>query len=170
VKRRFTIGGVRVSEVAMIRVHVWLPNEQSVGHSSAEIGTAGEDHATYVSWWPTAEVSSIGSVTGGATPSLSYDIGKKTVPDRTLDIEGLDEAETSIWWINFTRKPDAKYSLPIQNCSWAVVSALKAGGADKFFPWHQIFERLNVPLASLNADAAFQKVWERSPRNSRVLG
>jgi len=154
----------------MIRAFFWLPADNSVGHSAAEIG-AGEPYANYVSWWPTKTVRSIRSVPGFSSPPRSADVREmKREPDRTLDIDGLDEEEASVWWTNFTRKPDAKYALPTQNCSWAVVNALKVGGADKFFPWHQIFERLNVPLSAIDVDAAFQKMWEHGFRYTTVFG
>lgn len=133
----------------MIRVYFWLPNDADVGHSSAQIGCTNEGYAAYVSWWPSVPVNSPKPVSGRAN-SFATDVAiEKRNADVTFDIEGLDEVAASSWWSSFLATSTSDYNLRSNNCSWAVVAALKAGGSDAFFPWHQFFEKSNIPTTNL---------------------
>jgi hypothetical protein len=141
----------------VIRTYFWLPTETNVGHSSAQIGCANETYASYVSWWPAAEIV-LGKSIPGQANSLDGDIrseGNKQ-PDKELDIGGLDETEASDWWRSMISNDESKYVLHKENCSWAVVRALEAAGSGKYFPWNHICERFNLPISAFHGSRAFE--------------
>lgn len=128
----------------MIRVYVWLPVGANVGHVSAQIGQHDEPDAIYVSWWP-AGAKDLDKRRTGRASSLSDDkLAEKSEPHKVRDIDGLCENDAAAWWEKFLSQDDPEYNLPKQNCAWAVVSVLKAGGADDHFPWYHLLKKYNV--------------------------
>ena len=128
-----------------IIVNIWLPTAINVGHASAKIGCDGEEFSTYVSWWPSDDPT---TKSPGCYQSECEDlVAEKRKADVSINIEGLDEERAARWWREFRSSGEALYGLSDKNCSWAVVSALKAGGSDKLFPWHQKLESKNLFVA-----------------------
>jgi hypothetical protein len=137
----------------MILVYIWLPEGGNVGHTSLQLGEVGDPEVTYISWWPATNLDPLKKAQG-VTHSLAEDIEcESRLPDITIELEmlkngqGLNEGAIRNWWANF-QSQNVKYGLGGKNCSWVVVSALKAGGSDRFFPWHKLNVKRNIPLKS----------------------
>ena len=124
----------------MIRVHIWHPDSTNVGHAAAELsGTASTE---YVSWWPNEPT--IAKKVIGQQLTFAEDVASEgRSPDTTHQFDDLDPDAASQWWLDFLAN-DPHYHLGSTNCSWAVVSALKAAGADARFPWHRLLEKHNL--------------------------
>jgi len=119
-----------------IEVNIWMPNAYDVGHASLAV----KDH-TYISWWPTEDPL---KARPGAAPSFSGDVSAEgRLPDLVVRLHDLQADKICEWWDNFIAAKNT-YSLSNQNCSWAVVTALKAGGSDSFFQWHRLLEVKNL--------------------------
>ncbi len=138
----------------MIRVNIWLPNLTNVGHSSAQIGCDGEAYSEYVSWWPGSE--NILKPNPGRCSSEEIDReSEKSLQHKYFEFSGLREEDSALWWRSFSASDRANYSLAQYNCSWAVISALKAGGSDNLFPWHRLFERYNLKVLNVDYEQTF---------------
>lgn len=124
----------------MIVAEFWLPRNQSVGHAAATIVSERDGYTTNISWGPTGD--EIKNAMGHSTSDES----EPNLPDRTITIFGLDDKAAAIWADNCKNDPRSKYNLGSTNCSWAVVSALKAGGSDKYFPMHQFHLTRNAKI------------------------
>lgn len=130
---------------AMITVYIWNPSGTNVGHASAKI--QGISKNAYISWWPK---NSWKESLPGSVNSEQGDIeaeGRK--PDDKCVLYGLNEVAGIAWWENLlTRK--GHYQATTNNCAWAVISMLKASGADKKISWTSVMTRYNVPLVVLS--------------------
>jgi hypothetical protein len=137
----------------MIRVNIWLPDSCNVGHTSAEISCAGPSYSTYVSWWPNYD--NILKAHEGRSCTYEEDMRAEGRPsDVRHEIETLDEMASAKWWTEFLASEKPNYKLGGTNCSWAVVSALKAGGSDSCFPWFRLLEKHNLKNLSLPKEEA----------------
>jgi len=130
----------------MIQVYVWNPRGLNVGHAAAQIGPAS-DRDGYVSWWPTNEERWKESQ-AGAAPTFEDDVRSEgdRQPDSVRTVARLDEGAAKRWW-QALRARRGQYSGMNQNCAWAVIMALKAGGADDRIQWDGSLARYNIPLA-----------------------
>ena len=125
----------------MITVNVWFPNGRNVGHASAQIG-ANE----YVSWWPT---SSWLKKRPGVAKTLAGDIeAEGGPPNASHVVRGLDQAAAQRWWVAL-KSQGAVYSAARFNCAWAVITMLKAAGADERINWTRALAQYNVPLGAI---------------------
>jgi hypothetical protein len=141
----------------MIRINVWFPDLEKVGHSSAIIGCESEPCSAYVSWWPSGDGSILKPNIGAGSSEAADIAAEGGPPHATREINGLREDEAAKWWNEFLEGRMAYYDLILQNCCWAVVSALKAGGADQFFPWYKIFHKYNFnTVKTPDTDTFFQ--------------
>jgi hypothetical protein len=138
----------------MIRVFLWLPKGDNVGHTSLEIEEADNPLTEYISWWPSASLNQLKKAPG-TTQSLADDIRcEGRPPDVSIELEelesrqGLDENAIRRWWRTFQAQ-NLEYGLGGKNCSWVVVSALQVGGSDKFFPWYKINVKKNIPMKTV---------------------
>mgnify|MGYP003676161790 CR=1 FL=1 len=57
------------------------------------------------------------------------------IPVKTDSQEGLDYDKIKAWWSIINRSHHLKYSYFSKNCSYGVLQALKAGGAEKFLKY-----------------------------------
>lgn len=131
----------------MIRVYVWNPHGQNVGHAAAQIGPAS-DRDGYVSWWPGGQNGeSWLKSQAGAAPTFEDDVRSEgdRQPDSVCTVARLDEGAAKRWW-QALRARRGQYSGTNQNCAWAVIMALKAGGADERIRWNGSLARCNIPL------------------------
>jgi hypothetical protein len=119
-----------------------------------QVGEPTDPESIYISWWPSAQLDQLKKAPG-TTQSLVEDIvSEGREPDASIDFEelpnkkGLDEKAIRKWWIAF-QSEKVKYGLGGKNCSWVVISALRAGGSDKFFPWYRVNIKRNIPLKSV---------------------
>jgi hypothetical protein len=81
--------------------------------------------------------------------SLADDIrseGRK--PDFTIHLDGLNERAARKWWLLFSISK-SEYGLAGQNCSWAVIQALRVAGSDHYFPWYKIATKKNIPIEKM---------------------
>ena len=124
----------------MIRVHIWNPDSENVGHAAADIQCATSHD--YISWWPN-EPTIYKKVIGQNLTHAEDVANEGRKPDLTHEFSDLDSDSASNWWQEFLND-DPMYHLGSTNCSWAVVSALKAAGADARFPWHRLLEKHNL--------------------------
>ncbi|WP_299892945.1 hypothetical protein [uncultured Ruegeria sp.] len=138
----------------MIKVHVWLPRGTNVGHSSASILDENTKLVEYISWWPSGYSNPLKS-NRGKPKCFEGDVHEEgRQPDDEREVDGLLEREAKNWWTEFREGDQANYDLVYQNCSWAVVMALKNAGADKYFPWKNILLKYNlkgIPRKTLTA-------------------
>lgn len=148
----------------MITAYFWLPKGGNVGHTSAQIGCDNERYAAYVSWWPSFGNDPM-KASRGFQNSVAGDIQAE---GRAADVErlisGLDEAAAAQWWTTFLEGQRANYKLGTTNCSWAVINALKAGGADSHFPWRRILHKYNLQTISADLELGFIKFGYRAIR------
>ena len=135
----------------MIQIFIWLPKGRNVGHISLQIGKSGDQHGTYISWWPRNQLN-LYKKASGAGQSLQDDVlCESRCADITIEFNqpndgnGLDEVAIAEWWNTFVSKKH-EYGLGGKNCSWAVIQALRAGGSDKYFPWYKLNVQRNIPL------------------------
>ena len=135
----------------MIEVAIWFPSGLNVGHAAAQVGTLGEEHASYISWWPGSGVvlkADPGSVNGRSDDERA----EGRAADETVEFHDLNEPAATGWWRAFLASYDANYQLAFQNCSWAVIQALKAAGSDRYFPWYKVNKTANFELKLPSAD------------------
>lgn len=115
---------------------------KDVGHASALVVAADGSSSIYISWWPTANALKSEE---GASHTYDQDIeAEKCEPDIVFNVSGLNEAKAIQFWQDLLSSDAETYDIYKQNCSWAVVSALKAAGSDEYFPWHQKLESKNL--------------------------
>jgi hypothetical protein len=113
-----------------MQVHVWLPNEEHVGHTSLSIG---ED---YISFWPDGSAGKKDlkikrSHAGMLVPSLHEDIvSEGHRQPTTIELTWLNE-EAVLDYIVKLRANTPRYQLARNNCSHVVAGALEAGAGDK---------------------------------------
>lgn len=62
-----------------------------------------------------------------------------SIPVKSDTQDGLDYEKIQAWWAMINRSRTLKYQYLSQNCSYAVLQALKAGGAENFLPFHSLF-------------------------------
>jgi hypothetical protein len=144
----------------MIHTYFWLPRLDQVGHCSALVGSESDEHSCYISWWPATPAGPMKPVLGRSHSPEQDKKAEGRDADAVLQIDDLDEKAASQWWADFASNDHASYNLRSQNCSWAVITALKAAGSDKFIPWHQFFQRFNIPntLGILDGSASINLV------------
>lgn len=127
----------------MITVNAWYPHGDNVGHASAQIG----NHA-YVSWWPSG--AHWKQRQPGLDNTFEGDVRSEAdrQPDERVHVRRLDEVAAAAWW-RALLDARGQYQAAGQNCAWAVISALKAGGADERIGWTHALSKYNVPLGVL---------------------
>ncbi len=119
----------------MVKVHVWLPHGQQVGHTALTIGNV------YVSFWPvgTAEKKDLKikrSQPGAFIASLREDIfNEGNRQPITIEIERLDENKI-LDFIAQAQQQVPRYQLARNNCSHIVAQALMAGAPEPSFRPH----------------------------------
>lgn len=114
----------------MIKVHVWLPYGEYVGHASLSVG---ED---YISFWPEEaagkkDLKTKRRVPGSFKNSLMDDIiceGGR--PPFTVELDNLDEGAV-LDYIAALRSKIPTYQLARYNCSHVVAHALMAGSGEE---------------------------------------
>ncbi|XP_041354132.1 uncharacterized protein LOC121371968 isoform X2 [Gigantopelta aegis] len=112
-----------------MRVYVWMPVDNLVGHSSLRLSDG-----TYISWWPDADKEKqlpLVTLKARSSPSLAKDIrseGRR--PTHIFNIRNrFQEEQIKQWWETY--KHEGSYILGSTNCCWIVYRALTEGGA----PW-----------------------------------
>lgn len=130
----------------MITVFTWSPKGTNVGHAAASIG-GGRGGDGYVSWWPTADWKE--THPGGAS-TFANDVKSEggRQPDGRVQIPGLNEPAGKKWWRSLKARRGS-YSASNNNCAWAVITMLKAAGADDRIHWTDASKKYNVPLGAL---------------------
>ena len=115
----------------MIKVHIWRPTGDSVGHGSCTLIHDGK--TAYISWWP-KDGENVVKATGRNIPSLAADstVLMARNPDATYKFEDLDTAAAMKWWN--AAKINLDYRVLSTNCAWAVKMALQAAGSEKKLP------------------------------------
>ena len=126
-------------------VRVWTPHDGMIGHAAMESG------GDYISWWPeeaayAAAASEYTPMTGAShtlLEDLDPEVGEGRAPDfRIGPIRDLDTGAIKTWWDAFRVDPASTWSLDGSNCSWVVMAALWAGGANKYWPFRRFFEAM----------------------------
>jgi hypothetical protein len=144
----------------MITVYVWIPELENVGHSSAKIIDDSNNRTTYVSWWPSSSDSIMKKRTGHFNTYENDVLWEGKNPEFTYELKGLDESSAIDWWEEFITNANSNYSLGMYNCSWAVIKALKAAGADSHFPWHRFLDKNNQKIKLPNPEDIITKYLE----------
>jgi hypothetical protein len=135
----------------MIRVYIWLPDSHNVGHASAQI--LADRETEYVSWWPGH--TSVFKPQRGQCLTYAQDLAnERRESDHQHEFDNLDDGAAARWWREFLSKEEPQYRLSSTNCSWAVVNALKAGGADSCFPWYRLLEKYNLKSLRIPDESA----------------
>lgn len=114
----------------MVKVHVWLPHGENVGHTALTIGTV------YVSFWPEGRAGKTDVLIKTSQPStfmegLLDDVHNEG--DRqpiTVRLTNLDE-EKILDYVNDLRQRSPRYQLARHNCSHVVARCLMAGTGTK---------------------------------------
>ena len=110
----------------MVKVHVWLPDTQNVGHTALTIGTV------YVSFWPEGGASKKDikikrSHPGSFVQALQEDIANEgRRQPTTIELSGLDENRI-LDFVNDLIQRRPQYQLARHNCSHVVANCLLAG-------------------------------------------
>ncbi|XP_060562527.1 uncharacterized protein LOC132722109 isoform X2 [Ruditapes philippinarum] len=131
-------------ELKKIKVYIWRPFGQNVGHSSMLL-----QDETYISWWPDGECSQT-NFTRPAAPHTSFqedaDIeGNSTPPTFTIKVTDEQMQNIKGWWEEFKSNEENKYIIINNNCSTVIYNALKQA-----FPELHCFEervKVWVPVA-----------------------
>jgi len=114
----------------MVKVHVWLPDTQHVGHTALTIGTV------YVSFWPDGSAGKKDLLIKRSQPgtfmqALRDDVHNEgTREPITIELQRLDE-EKMLDWVNELRQGAPRYQLARHNCSHVVANCLMAGAGAK---------------------------------------
>ncbi|KAL3855676.1 hypothetical protein ACJMK2_014895 [Sinanodonta woodiana] len=119
-----------------IKVYVWLPHGDNVGHSSMTLSDG-----THISWWPSdkeakkkSNLKSIYSSPASLSQNLDEDIYLEGnfQPNENYSLPDgfIDEDAISKWWGSFSSKEN--YRVLDQNCCHVVFKALEAGNAWNF--------------------------------------
>ena len=114
----------------MVKVHVWLPDSNHVGHTALTIKNI------YVSFWPDGEAGKKDlkiktSQPGMFVQSLHEDIyNEGNRQPMTINIPGLDE-DKILDYIAQLQEKMPRYQLARNNCSHIVAKALMAGAKQK---------------------------------------
>lgn len=110
-----------------VEIYVWLPRAYMGGHASLVLSSG-----TYISW--RTHGTNIGNVDLKADTAI-----QKREPDLTFTALGLDELSIQHWWTDFKIRGWPHW-LMFQNSFSMVVSALRAGGADKRLTiWQKLY-------------------------------
>jgi hypothetical protein len=114
----------------MIKVHVWLPDAQHVGHTSLEV------RDEYISFWPDGEAGKKDlkiktSQPGMLVPYFHDDIRNEgnRMPV-TVELPNLDE-DAVVAFAKQLQRQLPRYQLARNNCSHVVAQALMAGASAK---------------------------------------
>lgn len=101
-----------------LKIYLWLPRSVIPGHASISL-----NDGTYLSFRSDADI--------GKLSELKNDTEiQKRDPDLTFTARGLDEASIYSWWEDFKTVGWPHWITP-KNSFSVVVSALRAGGADR---------------------------------------
>ena len=124
---------------------VWIWNYQGTktafGHASMEV-YGGDPHGTYyISWWPNCSAAGgkkeeyFGMCEPKRSRTFAKDIESEfdNRPDRHVLLDGLDDTKMKVFWDDLTTDHRAKWSASTTNCAAVVMTALRAGGADRYF-------------------------------------
>ena len=101
-----------------VNIYIWLARSGNGGHASLVLSSG-----TYLSWrsnWDKITLAKLKDDT-----EL-----QKREPDLTFIVNGLDEISIQTWWEEFKRSGWSHWLSP-QNSFSVIVSALRAGGADR---------------------------------------
>lgn len=110
----------------LVRVHVWLPDTQHVGHTALTIGTV------YVSFWPEGgatkkDIKIKRSHPGSFVQALQEDIANEgRRQPTTIELRGLNE-DRILDFVNDLIQRRPRYQLARHNCSHVVANCLLAG-------------------------------------------
>ena len=134
-----------IDPLGLLDVHIWKyrGSDEAWGHASITL-----ENGTHISWWPQGNgrnpswySDSVYSVDAILDQSLADDIfNEGQAPDKTIKINGLNEAAIEAWWNSF--KSSDQWKTLSQNCSTTAADALKAGGAD--VKWKDVFKAHNM--------------------------
>ena len=103
-------------------------NIENWGHSAMQLE---DKNKTYVSWWPSVEVSSITTVPGVASTSYKDDYKSEGNTDaKYVKINGLDEEAMAKWYNEFSTQKGQTWGTIGQNCAWTTAHTLMAGMTD----------------------------------------
>lgn len=110
----------------MVKVHIWLPNPEHVGHVSLSLTD------DYISFWPDEaagkkDLKTKRSVPGSFQKDFLDDVfSEGNRPPITVELSNLDEAKIRAY-IKALRKDLPKYQLARNNCSHVIANALRVG-------------------------------------------
>jgi len=110
----------------MVKVHIWLPDAQNVGHTALTIGTV------YVSFWPEGgatkkDIKIKRSHPGSFVQALQEDIANEgRRQPTTIELRGLNE-DRILDFVNDLIQRRPRYQLARHNCSHVVANCLLAG-------------------------------------------
>ena len=103
-------------------------NIENWGHSAMQLE---DKNKTYVSWWPSVEVTSITTVPGVASTSYKDDYKSEGNTDaKYVKINGLDEEAMAKWYNEFSTQKGQTWGTIGQNCAWTTAHTLMAGMTD----------------------------------------
>lgn len=115
----------------MVKVHIWLKQDNNVGHTALTVGNE------YISFWPETSAGSAKdlkmktSQPGSFIESLKEDIfSEGNRQPITVELKGLDEKQI-LQYIDRLKRVKPRYQLMKNNCSHVVVGALMAGTQQK---------------------------------------
>jgi hypothetical protein len=114
----------------MVKVHVWLPHGEHVGHTALTIGTV------YVSFWPDGSAGKTDVLIKRSQPSQFMEALRDDVHNEgdrqpiTIKLDRLDE-EKMLDFVNDLRQKSPRYQLAQHNCSHVVANCLMAGTGTK---------------------------------------
>ncbi|WP_338848913.1 hypothetical protein V8J88_08215 [Massilia sp. W12] len=116
----------------MIKVFIWLPHEQMVGHTALLV------RGQYISFWPEGgadakDIKTKRSQTGAWVASLGKDIHSEggRQPE-VIELYNLDE-EAVLSFYNDYVQMQPRYQIVRNNCSHVVANCLMAGGRKPSF-------------------------------------
>ncbi len=116
----------------MIKVFVWLPHEQMVGHTALLV------RGQYISFWPDddatkKDIKTKRSQPGAWAGSLERDIDSEGGREpHVVELYNLNEDAVLAYYNEYTKlKP--RYQIARNNCSHVVANCLMAGGREPSF-------------------------------------
>ncbi|KAL3854998.1 hypothetical protein ACJMK2_014230, partial [Sinanodonta woodiana] len=145
-----------------IKVYVWFPHSDNVGHSSMTLSDG-----THISWWPSnknvkkkSNLKSILSSPASLSQNLEEDsfLEDNMQPNITYTLPDgfINEAVISIWWGSFSS--NGAYRVLDQNCCHVVFKALEAGGAWRLITDEDVKSRGQTLLQPADIDTLVNKL------------
>jgi hypothetical protein len=132
----------------MIKVFIWAPTDNAVGHASCDIHS-GEFGRAYISWWPIHDGEEIFGDEAYLDRTFADDCREEgREPTFRVPLTGGFEGNAIRWWRERFLQSSPRWSLLSENCSWVTAQILKiafpSGILDGCDAWNTVWKPMDI--------------------------